>query len=248
MKYRFVVAKDNYEHLSAGRVIRSYPGMTSFPVRLASEVFQACVAYAGKQHLRLYDPCCGSGYLLTVLGLLYPDQLEALYGSDINPAAVEAAHKNLKLLSPEGLRAREQELTALFNEYGKESHLAALDSLHQLAAQLPERPIPAHSWVADAMMPVLAPRSVDVMMTDLPYGQLVNWAGSAGEQPVYTLLENQRRVLAPAAVAAIISDKSIRVQHPAYQRLQHTNHGKRRITILRLIMPANQIEGISSTQ
>jgi tRNA G10 N-methylase Trm11 len=233
MKYRFTAEKQNYEHLSAGRVIRSMPGMTSFPVRLASEVFQVCAAYLPPRPLRVYDPCCGSGYLLTVLGLLHPQQIACLYGSDINRVAAVIARKNLSLLTLAGLLEREQEITHLLNEYGKESHRAALDSLRQLTPQIAARPVPAHSWVADAATPVLAAQSLDVIITDVPYGQLVNWEGSAGQQPIYTLLENQRRVLAPAAVAAIISDKTVKVQHPAYERLHHSTLGKRRITILR---------------
>ena len=42
MQYRYVTEKESYEDFAAGRVLLSQSGMTSFPVRLASEIFQRC--------------------------------------------------------------------------------------------------------------------------------------------------------------------------------------------------------------
>ena len=62
-----------------------------------------------KSHLTLYDPCCGSGYLLTVLGYLNHNQIDMFVGSDIDQNAAELARQNLALLTWEGLMNRVKE-------------------------------------------------------------------------------------------------------------------------------------------
>src|SRR5690242_13634503 len=114
MKFEFNAKKENYEHLAAGRVILSKVGMTSFPVRLASEIFQQCYAYLGKEKLNIYDPCCGTAYLLTTIAFLHHEAIAAIYASDIQLEALEIGQKNLALLSERGLEARREELERLY--------------------------------------------------------------------------------------------------------------------------------------
>ncbi len=45
MPYQFAVDRPNYSDLASGRVLYSVPGHHAFPVRLASEIFQRCLAY-----------------------------------------------------------------------------------------------------------------------------------------------------------------------------------------------------------
>lgn len=231
MKFKFETVRQNYEDLAAGRVIMTYPGATSFPVRLASEIFQRCAAIVPKRDLRVYDPCCGSGYLLTVLGFMHSSHIRALYASDIDPMAVTFARKNLALLTAEGLRHRQQALEAMLHHYGKASHSDALNSLRHLRQQQPAE-LGSAVWVADALTATVTAGCIDVLITDVPYGQISAWKSRSGDEPIQQLLETHAAALAQPAVVAIISDKSQKVYHPRYCRVDHFTHGKRRITLL----------------
>ncbi len=152
MQYRYVTEKENYEDFAAGRVLLSQGGTTSFPVRLASEIFQRCAGYFPTgQRLRVYDPCCGGGYLLTVLGLLHGACIQSLHGSDIDVDIVRLAVDNLRLLTTEGLDERQDTLRYLADTYNKPSHQDALASVERLRQWLPASPITTEMWVADAL-------------------------------------------------------------------------------------------------
>src|SRR3954454_13430762 len=101
MKYRFVPQRENYEDYAGGRVLFGRPGNTAFPVRLASEIFQRCADRLARSGVpppySIYDPCCGSGYLLTVIGLLHGDRIARILASDVNLHALEFAQRNLSL-------------------------------------------------------------------------------------------------------------------------------------------------------
>ncbi|MEU9891467.1 hypothetical protein [Sphaerisporangium sp. NPDC051011] len=103
MAYRYAVVRENHEDPASGGVLHSAPGFPAFPVRLASEMFQRALALHGKSAALVWDPCCGSGYLLTVLGLLHPRQITGVLASDIEPEALRLAEQNLGLLSRAGL-------------------------------------------------------------------------------------------------------------------------------------------------
>jgi tRNA G10 N-methylase Trm11 len=231
MKFEFNAKKVNYEHFAAGRVILSQVGMTSFPVRVASEIFQLCHAYLGKEKLRIYDPLCGTAYLLTSLGFLHGEAIETIYASDIDFGALKVGQKNLALLTEAGLEARSKDIQTLYETYGKESHAQALESCEALKALLPEKGIETGLWLADAMGQSLASNTVDLLICDVPYGEKVAWE-SSNDAPISQLLETQRAVLTKKALAVVISDKGQKAVHPAYKRYKQMQHGKRRISIL----------------
>jgi tRNA G10 N-methylase Trm11 len=233
MKFEFNTKKVNYEHFAAGRVILSQVGMTSFPVRVASEIFQLCHAYLGKERLSIYDPLCGTAYLLTSLGFLHGEAIETIYASDIDFDALRVGRKNLALLNEVGLEARRKDIQTLYETYGKESHAQALESCEVLKGLLPEKGIESGVWLADAMGQSFAPKSVDLLICDVPYGEKTAWE-TERDAPISQLLEAQRPVLTKNALAVIISDKGQKVGHPAYKRYKQMQHGKRRISILEL--------------
>jgi tRNA G10 N-methylase Trm11 len=231
MKFEFNAKKVNYEHIAAGRVILSQVGMTSFPVRVASEIFQLCHAHLGKEKLRIYDPLCGTAYLLTSLGFLHGEAIETIYASDIDFGALKVGQKNLALLTEAGLEARRKYIQTLYETYGKESHAQALESCNTLKGLLPEKGIESSIWLADAMEESLASESVDLLICDVPYGEKITWE-SESDAPISQLLEAQRTVLTKKALAVVISDKGQKSVHPAYKRYKQMQHGKRRISIL----------------
>lgn len=229
MQYRYVTEKRNYEDYAAGRVILSRSGMTSFPVRLVSEIFQRCASYfPSDQKLRLYDPCCGGGYLLTVLGFLHGEQLLSVHGSDIDTERVALASSNLHLLTDEGLHSRRKALQALADTYDKSSHQDALQSLERLTATN----IPSTTWVSDAFQQSADPQSVDLIICDVPYGNVTTWQSTNAIDPITRLLDAQLESLVVGGIIAIISDKTQRATHPHYSQRQHEILGKRRIMIL----------------
>ncbi|WP_312847199.1 hypothetical protein [Microbispora sp. KK1-11] len=80
-------------------MLHSAPGFPAFPVRLASEMVQRAMELRGGGRATVWDPCCGSGYLLTVIGLLHRRRISAVLASDVDPAAVGLAERNLALLT-----------------------------------------------------------------------------------------------------------------------------------------------------
>src|SRR5260221_6622392 len=104
MQYQYVKERVDYSDLTSGRVFYSLPGHPAFPVRLASEIFQHAMAireviYKVSTPCVLYDPCCGAGYSLSVLGYLHGEKIQELIGSDVDEKAVALAKQNLRLLN-----------------------------------------------------------------------------------------------------------------------------------------------------
>jgi hypothetical protein len=249
MPYRFVQTRADYTDLAAGQVLYNLPGRPAFPVRLASEIFQRCLAVregAGAEGpCILYDPCCGGGYLLTTLAYLHWPSLRAVIGSDVDPEALRLAEKNLSLLTRAGLDARIAQIEAMKALYGKESHARSLESALRLSALWEEEfrlPLPARLFLADAtdreqVSASLRGDAVDVVMTDLPYNQRTQWIVSekalqSDQSPVWLLLDALLPVLSRRSVVAISANKAQKVAHGQYRRADQFQIGKRRITIL----------------
>lgn len=233
MKYKFAVDKEDYTDFASGRVLYSAPGTTGFPVRLTSEILQRAFAILGtgghNGPYTIYDPCCGGAFLLTTIGFLFPERIAQLIATDFDSNVLEIAVKNLSLLSPEGLAKRREELAGLAAAYGKDSHKEALDSLERLRRRLGARRIGFLCQQRDITDIKSSPvQGVDIIVTDIPYGQLVSWGGS-GEDPLDTLFVNCRQALSSAGVLVIVADKRPRLQHQAFQRREFLKLGKRQI-------------------
>jgi 23S rRNA (guanine2535-N1)-methyltransferase len=252
MPYQFARERLNYAAFASGQVLHSLPGRPAFPARLASEIYQRSVALlpasAGPPYV-LYDPCCGGAQFLTTLAYLHGETIAALIGSDIDPDAVRLAARNLALVTLPGLDMRSTALAALAAQYGKPAHREALAHTVELRERLVEltqqRTITAGVFQADALNTTsvhagLAGATVDLVITDVPYGQQTAWttlgeALTPAQPPVWRLLEALRPVLAAHTVVAIATDKTQRVQHDAYRRRAQWQIGKRRVTIVSLL-------------
>jgi hypothetical protein len=242
MKYRFATARENYEEFAGGRVLYGGPGSSAFPVRLASELFQRCedrlARHGASPPFTLYDPCCGEGYLLTVIGFLHGARLVRIIASDVDAEAVERARRNLSLLTAAGLDRRSREIQRLMDTYHKPSHAGALES----AAMLRSRLTPAHEAIAidcfvfditaGAPLPP-AVTGVDIVLSDLPYGCSSTWTGAADPaSAARDLLAAVAPALSPAAVVALVADKQQIVSHPDFRRVDTLSIGRRRVTLL----------------
>lgn len=246
MRYQFAVERPDYSDFSSGRVFYSLPGHPAFPVRLASEIFQRCLAIRQASGLtspcRLYDPCCGAAYHLGILAYLHGEVIQSVSASDVDADAIRAAQRNLSLLSLEGIESRIAEITALLNQYGKESHCEALGSARTLQQRIKflaqEHPIHIDVFQADvfdrqALKNHFQGRKADIVFSDVPYGLRSRWQASGTIQnPLWAMLDVLLEILTPESVVAIASDKAQKPAHEKYRRLDRFQVGKRRVVIL----------------
>ncbi|MEW5974678.1 MAG: hypothetical protein AB1898_02610 [Acidobacteriota bacterium] len=256
MHYRFAHERMDYSDLASGRVFYSRPGRPALPVRLASEIFQRCLAIRKAQGQAspcvLFDPCCGGAYHLSVLACLHRQSISGVVASDIDEEAVSLAGKNLGLLGGEGIDARIRQISAMLRQYGKESHKEALESAVRLRDQLarlaPRQPFMIKTFRADAtdgsaLLDQMSGVTVDIVLTDVPYGKHSVWnipSGEGSSKPLWLILQALSQILLPTSVVAIASDKRQKAAHEGYQRVEQFQVGKRRVVILRPVNRAQQ--------
>ena len=241
LEYRYA-SDESREHFASGRVLYNTKGAAPFPVRLADEIVQRCFALLEERGhpgpYTIYDPCCGSGYLLAVIGLLHGPRIRAALGSDINEAMLDAARRNLSLLTEAGMRARTEQLRELYTRFGKPSHREALESaaiLERCRARGSIGLIEAFPADITAGTPEFFLSGgfgpVDIVIADLPYGHLTGWQGGAGD-PAARMLDSLHPAVRPgASVVALIGDKTLKLRHERYRRLALLKAGKRQIAL-----------------
>lgn len=221
---------DNFEDFASGRVIYGGKGIPNFPVRLLLEIYGRAKSYSEKkEELVIYDPCCGGGYALTVLGFFHNKDVCKLYGSDIDEDMVAHARKNLKLLLEEGLSCRWEEIQSLLDEYGKASHKEALDSCAKLSSML-KKQVETDVFQADCTgeLPNIQP---DIIITDVPYGNLVEW--NDGDQvSLNNMLESLWKISHEQSILAVCMDKKQKIRYDKWKRLEKQTIGKRKFEIL----------------
>ena len=236
---------------AAGGVLYAAPGHTAFPIRLANETFRRCMAFRDTEGESgpciLYDPCCGGAYLLTTLAYFNWHKIKRIFGSDIDVEALCLAARNLSLLKVDGLDRRIKELSAMSQQFGKPSHSASLRNAmilrHRLLELSEDHRIKTHLLRADAtdrsaIMAELVDIKVDVVITDIPYGQHSHWrsdtsTSASATNPVRQMLESLLPVLSPKAIVAIAAAKTDRIAHEGYQQLKKFKLGKRQVVFLR---------------
>jgi 16S rRNA G966 N2-methylase RsmD len=244
MEYRFATERANYVDLASGHVFYSLPGHPAFPVRLASEIFQRCLALRGQGSApcTIYDPCCGAAYHLSVIAYLHWDSICRVICSDISEKAVQLAERNLGLLTPGGMERRSREISAMVRLFDKESHKGALESLNRMQEQVrlltAVRPIQTHVFRANATEPAslregLQGAAIDLVFSDIPYGQHSQWEQTQASHPIWAMLEALLEFLSPKSIVAIASDKLQKASHEKYKKLEKFQLGKRQVVILR---------------
>lgn len=237
-KYKFAAIKENYEDYSSGRILYGAPGATGFPVRLISEIFQRAAQILENQGLKapyaVYDPFCGAGYSLAVIGLLHGKQIKSIFASDVNKDILVTANKNLSLLTVKGFNNRVKELSNLKNAYNKASHTDALES----ATRLNEKVLNIDSNVfecniLEAQNIPIAKSSIDLIVTDLPYGKLTHWEGKDEKNnPVQQFLNSIKPVLKSKALVVISANKKQKFLFEGYSRVDMLKLGKRQTVFL----------------
>jgi tRNA G10 N-methylase Trm11 len=231
MEYRYG-KNDNYENFSSGRVLYHQNGVTNFPVRLAQELYGRCLEHSiKKENICLYDCCCGGGYLLTVLGFLNQDSIGEIIGSDIDSHSTKIAEKNLSLLGYDGIDQRILEIQNMFSQYHKQSHLDAEKSAVELKKMINNPTLKTNVFSADALQEIKLNIKPDIIIVDVPYGELVTWKGS--EQNYLDALLNTLSMLCHSnTILGICMDKSQKVTNKFFVRLEKQTIGKRKFEIL----------------
>lgn len=247
MQYKYVMEQIDYSDFASGRVFHSLPGHPAFPVRLASEIFQRCMAhrhaiYENSTRCVLYDPCCGAAYHLSILAYLHREHIQEVIGSDVDEKAVALAKRNLELVSIAGLDNRIAGISAMAERYGKASHKDALRSAQILrknclpvARKYPieTRVFRANATESNEVFSNIRTHSVDIVFTDVPYGQHSAWYRSEAIAPIPTMLDVLRDILSSSGIVAIASDKGQKVSHEKYRRIEQFQIGKRRVVIMK---------------
>jgi hypothetical protein len=228
MEYKFT-PNDNFEDFAAGRVIYHMGGEPTFPVRLSLEIYERCLQYSAKKtDIILYDCCCGGAYMLTILGLLKSKTISEIYGSDIDSKSMKLAADNLSLLTKTGIHKRREELGALYKSYGKVSHLEALQSVDRFE-QLLSKELQTSVFYRNAFEACDLPFIPDIIITDVPYGNMVEWdEGSGGINEMMDALSN---LCGSNTIICICMDKKQKINTESYQRLEKQLIGKRKFEI-----------------
>ena len=231
MEYRHA-ASCNYEDFASGRVLYNAGGVPNFPVRLVNEIYGRCLEYSSKKEdICLYDCCCGSAYSLTVLGFLNQQSISKIIASDIDHKMLEIARLNLSLLSKQGIKRRMDEIRLLYEKFNKKSHKEALESAKKLS-RLVQKEIPAKIFQADAFKEIPVDIKPDIIITDVPYGNLVSWQGGSDE--VSSLLESLSKICSRETIIAICMNKNQKIKSTHFKRLEKQTVGKRKFEIFRL--------------
>ena len=250
MPYRFRDSQEDYTDFSSGRVFHGVPGLPAFPVRLAGEIFQRCLAIRRRQGLAgtctVYDPCCGGAYHLATLAYLHWDHIAEIIASDVDARALVMAARNLDLLTLQGMDRRIAEITQMLALYGKSSHTEALESAGRLKSRLQalatRHTIGVSLFAADAtdgadLGAKLSGRHIDVVITDVPYGRLSSWqtespSAEPGLGPLREMIDALLSVTTVTTLIAVAADKHQKITHGAYRRIERFQIGKRQVCIL----------------
>lgn len=241
-QYQFT-SNQNYEDYSSGRVLYGVTGATNFPVRLASEIFQRAKYYLTNQGHKgpytIYDPFCGAAYSLTVLGLLHGEDIKSIYASDVDENILDVAKKNLLLLTKKGLDKRVEELESLLNDYHKKSHQDALESATKLVGHSSDHNISINTYLHNILQTTKPPfdiSSIDLIITDIPYGKLTRWSGVTEDiNPTQKFLNNIKKHISSKVLVALSMNKKQEITYEGYSKIKSFQLGARKILFLQVI-------------
>ncbi|MEI3868119.1 hypothetical protein V6S02_13635 [Microbacterium sp. CCNWLW134] len=238
MAYRYATASRDHSDLASGRVLFSAPGFPAFPVRLASEIFQCARARGTEGPVTVWDPCCGSGYLLTTLAILHRKEISGVIASDVDPVAVSLARRNLRLLAPHGLHRRASALRERAELFGKPAYADAAAAAERLAAARQEDnpSLSTRVAIADVFDPrqlreALGDERPGLVITDVPYGEQTTWSGRDPDAALADMLSAVAEVVDRRGVIAI-SARGRRVgAGEGHRRLASFRIGSRAVAI-----------------
>ncbi len=225
MEYKYIKDRD-FSFLSAGHVLLHGHNCTNFPVRLSSEIFMRCLNYSksnnNKDKFTLYDPCCGSGYMLTTIGFLCGEHIESLIGSDIDIKKTALAADNLALLIPDNCMKRREKIISLYGENSK-----AIQSAKILAEISNHYNIKTKIFTHD-IFKILPDINADIIITDIPYGIKCDWETEKNNSSSIDILNLFIPIIPERGIAAIVHDKNQKIlKNSSFIRKEKQSVGKR---------------------
>lgn len=232
MEYKYT-QNDNYEDFASGRVIYHIGGEPTFPVRLTLELYERCLQHSKKKKdITLYDCCCGGAYMLTILGLMKNNTISKLYGSDMDLNSIRLAEDNLGLLTESGIMKRRNELELLYKNYGKASHADALQSIDRIE-KLISKELKTYVFKRNALEVSDLPFIPDIIIADVPYGNLVEW--HEGNGSINQMMDALSTICGKDTILCVCMDKKQKIQTEIYQRLEKQVVGKRKFEIYKIM-------------
>jgi 23S rRNA (guanine2535-N1)-methyltransferase len=169
-------------------------------------------------------------YMLTLLGFLARQHLRRLSASDASSEVVELARANLALLTDAGLRARGEALRALFTAPAKPAKRRAgkcatiAVALSAGRARPRDQSICGRRWKVGELQDGLQGNPVDIVIADVPHGDLSRWRGS--------VLDAMLLVTHNKSVIAVMTLKHTDVTHPGLHLIRRLRRGRRSMFML----------------
>jgi len=142
---------------------------------------------------------------------------------------IRIAGNNLSLLSETGLAKRTAEIESLYGLYHKESHYEALASCKRLAA-INTNHIRTELFEADCTLELPEMTVPDIIITDVPYGNLIQWSNS-NMRSMDAMLHRLHEISSEKTVLAVCMDKKQKIVSNEWIRVEKANVGKRRFEI-----------------
>jgi len=219
MQFRFANAI-NYADLGSGQVLYSAPGFPSFPARLSIELFERAREVARVERASFWDPMCGAGGIATTVGIACANAVSRILASDVSDDALVLAKRNLSLISAEGSLRRMIQLRT-----SGASH-TRISSAERLVEVTRGRDIPVRTAVADVTNPgsleAIAPGWVDIVLTDVPYGQRAHWYTKSAK-PLSAMIAALCQVMPQHGVVVIAArgKEAFCGTPPAYRSFKH---------------------------
>ena len=229
--------KEDFSFLASGNVIKHFSGMPCFPVRLTLELFERAYRVIGADKISVYDPCCGNGFSLTVLGLMRSDKLSWISGSDVSSACVDAARCNVSLLNPRNLLSARDALLSK-ETTGQERRDQLQKAIDRLLPSSGTAVLPAEIFQHDILFssPEHLRGKVDCVFADIPYGDMTAWQSENifTENSVDAFLNNLLPVMHHNSALIICGSKSLKIRNERFVRIDKLRAGKRLIYILKI--------------
>ncbi len=236
MEYLYT-EKQDFSFLASGNIIKHFSGMPCFPVRLNIELFERAYRLINKDKINIYDPCCGSAFSLTVLGMMCQPKINCLYGSDINENCIEAARCNMSLIKKEGLLKSTNKFLSE-KSATPQRRIELEKSIEKLMPYLVNPEIRFDIFSHDIL--VNSPdinEKIDYVFADIPYGTMTDWESDEflSDKPVDSLLHNIVPILNNNSIVTICGTKDIKIKSDIFRRVCKIKAGKRLIYMLQLI-------------
>ena len=129
------------------------------------------------------------------------------------------------------MEKRIAEIDQMIESFKKKSHIEARDSAATLKGLIRSN-IRFEVFRSDALEKIDLKTKPDIIVTDVPYGNMVDWAGDE-DNVIDKLLDVLYEVCRCDTIVGLCMNKKQKVRNEKFTRLEKQQVGKRRFEILR---------------